>query len=67
MTWAVIAQSVTILFMIAYFALIGMALAHLLRQTLPNETRLLWGLVIVFCPLLGALLALAVLPKRKRA
>lgn len=66
MTWAMFAQALTLVFMIAYVALTGIALVQLFRQNIPNETRLLWGLVIVFCPLFGPLLALATFPKRKR-
>lgn len=47
---------IMIIAMVAYFALIVVALTQVFRSTMPTNTKLLWLIVILIAPFLGPLI-----------
>ena len=47
---------IMIIAMVAYFALIVVALTQVFRSTMPTNTKLLWLIVILIAPFFGPLI-----------
>lgn len=61
-TWFILAQALSLGFILAQIALIIVALIHIRRQPLSVSDQLFWDVVILFVPIFGVLMAFAKFP-----